>query len=370
MSSDIQSLRETGGQVPQSQIVDVPQIPSLSSDDSMSSPAPQPTPAPAMPDAQVTDAVMPAASAPSPAMDVPSMSGGLGAPVVAGGTRSKTKTILIIIGVVVLALALGFGAYYLVTSLVGSSSTPSPVATSSNNVLPTPTSSAPTQKPTVIAPMVHVSLLLTPTQTQMIALPSGGGPTSIRSVIVAAGAPAGLTVGGVRDIAMVDASSSPVQSSTILPAFFPSFGSSLASVVEPDFTSWFYLDKIGGIKLGFVFKLTPAAQTATTTIAQYIESNPTDMANLFLATTTVPQSPVFKDGLVGGVPVRFLAYNTKAGRVLEYGFMNGADGSVYLVLATSYNQMVDIISRLKTNPLLVPPALVPSAAGSSTSSPH
>ena len=344
MASDMQSVKETGGQMPQSQIVDAPSIPSLSPD----------TSAPAVSAAPLaTPNIQELAPAIDPASNTPLVVSGDPVVGTSGTGGSKTKTIFIAVGAAVVAIGLGFGAYYLVTSLVGSSS--SPVATSSSNTLPatqTTTPPAPVQQPTVIPPMTHVSLLLAPTQSETVTVSPGGDPALLRAAVAALGVAGNLPVGGVRDLAMVDASSSPVQSPTVLAAYFPSFGSSLSGVVGPDFTSWFYLDKTGGSKLGFIFKLTPAAQTATTTIAQYIESNPADLANLFLATTTAPQSPVFKDGLVAGVRVRFLAYNTKLGRVLEYGFITGSDGSMYLILATSYNQMVDIIGRLKTNPLI------------------
>ena len=379
MASDIQSVRETGGQMPQSQMVNAPEIPAMSPDALTFSPVPtpaptpEPTPAPAqtqaMPGVSGVDSVIMNAAAPEPAASLSPDSGLLAVTPVATG--SKTKTILFVVGAIVLAALLGFGAYYLVVSLTGSSSV-APVATSSPQlpvaVSTTTPSSTPPQQPTVIEPAKHVSLILAPTQTEAVELLSGSGAAAIRSAIASAAGEPGLSPGDVKDLSITDASSSPVQSSVILPAYFPSFGPSLGGLIEPDFTSWIYFDKTGGSKLGFIFKLTAAAQSATTTIGQYIESNPADLANLFLATTTVPKAPVFKDGLVGGVHVRFLAYNVKLGRVIEYGFLTGSDGSVYLLMATSYNQMVDIINRLKANPSVVSSASLPSAATSSASS--
>lgn len=380
MASDVQSVRETGGQMPQSQMVNAPEIPSMSPDSLTFSPVPapaptsEPTPSPAPVQAQATPGVPDAGGVaagvaePGPVVDFSSNANASAAAPVAAG--SKTKTILFVVGAVVLAVLLGFGAYYLAVSLTAPSV--APAATSSPQLpvaVPTTTPSpTPSQQPTVIQPMAHVSLILSPTQTESVGLLSGSGAASIRSAIAAAAGEQGLSPGDVKDLSITDASSSPVQSSVILPAYFPSFGPSLGGLIEPDFTSWIYFDKTGGSKLGFVFKLTAAAQSATTTIGQYIESNPADLANLFLATTTVPKAPVFKDGLVGGVHVRFLAYNVKLGRVIEYGFLTGSDGSVYLLMATSYNQMVDIVNRLKANPSVVSPASLPSAATSSASS--
>lgn len=363
MASDMQSVKETGGQMPQSQIIDAPSIPSMSPEASMpSSPA---TPLVATSSGQDAPVVNPETNV------LPPIAGG-SIPDASKGAGSKTKIIFIAVGAVVIALALGWGAYYLVTSLTGSSSSVAPLATSSNNALPAAqtTSSVPVQQPTVIPPMTHVSLLLAPTQAETVTVSPGSDPGMLRAAVAARGVAGSLPVGGVRDLAMVDASSSPVQSPAVLAAYFPSFGLSLGGVVEPDFTSWFYLDKTGGSKLGFVFKLTPAAQTATTTIAQYIESNPADLANLFLATTTAPQPTIFKDGMVANIRVRFLAYNAKLGRVLEYGFLTGSDGSVYLILATSYNQMVDVVSRLKANPLILPSVLTPPTTTPTSSSAH
>ncbi len=378
MASDTESVKETGGQLPQSQMVNAPEIPGMSSDALTFSPVPAPTPAPepaaapSMPNVSDVSGGVTGAAEPQPIVDF-SSGANLSSPVPAAPV-GKTKTILVVVGAVVLAVLLGFGAYYLAVSLTASSSV-APVATTSPQLpvtVPTTTPSSTTpQQPTIIQPMTHVSLILAPTQTESVGLLSGSDPASVRSAIASAAGAQGLSPGDVKDLSITDASSSPIQSSVILSAYFPSFGASLASLVEPDFTSWLYIDKTGGSKLGFVFKLTAAAQSATTSIGQYIESNPGDLTNLFLATTTVPKAPVFKDGLVGtGVPVhvRFLAYNLKFGRVIEYGFLTGSDGGVYLILATSYNQIVDIVKRLKANPAVVAPATLPATATSSASS--
>jgi hypothetical protein len=366
MASDMQSVRESGGQVPQSQIVDAPQIPSLTPDESGFAPIENATPTTQEP--ELSDAAASGISQ-EPSVSDASFVSNTSMPTGDGG--SKTKTTLIITGIVLVAIGLGFGAYYLVASLVAPSSSVAPVASTSTGELPvavTPPQIAQETSTTTVQPMRHVSFIVNPTQTRTIAMAPTDDFASLRGAIGLLGAQATTTVpiGGVIDIGWVDASSSPLQSQAILPVYFPSFGLSLAGMVDPDFTSWVYLDKVGGAKFGFIFKLTPTAQAATTTIAQYIESNPTDLGNMFLATTTVPKTPVFKSGLIDKVGVRYLAYNTKVGRVVEYAFVTGSGSDVYLVVATSYNQMADIIGRLKE--LAVPAASVSAPAASTTAS--
>lgn len=351
--------------MPQSQMANVPQIPNMSPDVSTFSPVSA--------SASVAQDFQ-SPPAPSGESDAFVQDGGVGSvPVAAPSTSpsgSKTKTIFMIVGAILVALALGLGAYYLVGALVSAPATSVPVVTSSTEQLAA--SSSPSQEqvqaPTIVQPMAHLSLILAPAQTVTVTLPAGG-PDAVRAAVVAMAGTEGLSVGSVKDITIVDASNTPAQSPTILSSYFPSFGQSLASMVDPDFTSWFYFDKTGGAKLGFVFKLNASGAQATTTIGQYIESNPVDVGHLFISTTTVPQMPAFKDGLVGNVVhVRYLVYNSKVGRVFEYGFMSGSDGSLYLILATSYNQIVDIVNRLKANPLVVPPLVIPSTITTSSTS--
>jgi len=375
MSSDLQSVRETGGQSPQSQIINAPELSKPTSDvvssvPISSTPPPIFSQQPTTPQPEKDFQQQPI----QPSSFAPSVDGGPvsfsdnGQPFVENTKGSFIKTLVWIIVGIMIAGGLGFGAYYLITSLSQSPSLPSDTQ---NGELPI-TSSQQAQEDgavstsTVVQALTHLSVILTPTDTHTLTITSTTDSNSVITAIASTSLPV-LSVGSVRDVSLVDAGGKVIESSVVLPSYFPSFGSALAALVDRDFTTWIYYDKTGGAKLGFVFRLkanTPFEQ-ASLSVGQYIENNTQDIARLFITPTTTPPTITFKDGAVGDqkTKVRFAIYNTKQGNVFEYGWMTGTAGDHYLVLATSYNQMVDILNRMIANPAII----VPTVSTSSTS---
>lgn len=362
MSSDLQSIQQSGGEAPQSQIVNAPELSSLKQE--------QPAPSYQYQAPQSAPEIQPQAPAPDMGtgnMEVPPKS------------SFSFKTILLIVGIIIVAGGLGFGAYYLISNLNSQPQvdlTPTP---STNNGLPltlpdatTSSSTLNTPIPIAVPPLIHASLISNPTKSEQIVLTDttlAGFKAAINN-----SAKEKLVAGNVKDLSFVNSSSTPIESYALVDAFL---GASPSSVVSPDsvklildrdFTSWLYADKVGGNKFGLVLKLKPQTNLdqAKATMVQFLEQNPMGIASLFVASSTPPTAVEFKDGQVEGISVRFLAFNAKTANVFEYGWMSiGTDN--YLVMTTSYNQMVDIVKRLKAIQPLAPAGVSTSTTTATTS---
>jgi hypothetical protein len=105
---------------------------------------------------------------------------------------------------------------------------------------------------------------------------------------------------------------------------------------------------------------------ASSTVKAALESIASEISNFFVSNSPAPANTEFKDGMVEQVPVRFLVYSPKNSEAFEYGWYKVGESN-YLVIATSYNQMVDIIKRLKTAFANIPTGSLPSGANLSTS---
>jgi hypothetical protein len=383
MQSDMESIRQSGGEAPQSQVVSAAEA--FGAQPMAQQPAPQyaaPQPSPAY--QQAPAAPQPQAAPQQPADAFGQGFGGYGpmpqfgaqpempqaaaAPFVAEEPAKKSsfdaKTILIIVGVVIVAAAVGFGVFKLVSSLRGGTEEPAPAAgdQNANGGLPigemnipspaaaTTTEAAPSPSPAAEA-FTHASLLSKVTKLEQVQL-SALSSQDIASAI-ASSSKEKLIVGAVKDLSFVDSSNAPVSSRYIVQSFFPGSFSSLSSLIGNDFTAWLYGDKLGGNKLGIVLTLKPTVtKEQAVGVMSQIESNPQDLVNLFLSSVSLPASPEFKDGVIEGVPVRFLAFNAKMQQVFEYALVTKG-GSNHLIIATSYNQMVALLKDMKPSALSV-----------------
>ncbi|MCX7616178.1 MAG: hypothetical protein N2Z68_02190 [Patescibacteria group bacterium] len=362
MESDLSSIQESGGEAPQSQIVSAPELSALreapSSQPSFTPPsASSPTPENL---SQPTQPTEPSSfqSAPSSAPEATPRSFSL-------------KSLLTIIGILVLVGAVGFGAYYLTTYL--KQKPPVNVSEETQNQLLVALPETPPQEPTPPAeeqpaaveeaPLVHQSLIVSPTKAGVSTV--DGSLDSFKKAIKDASLEK-LVVGSTKDLSFVDSSGKLIESSQFLSAFWPNIGSALAPLVERDFTSWLYYDKVGGAKFGLVFTLkdSPSLVETLKSLVNVVEKNVPEVANLFVAQVSSPAKVEFKDGQIEGVAVRFLPFDVKSSNVFEYGWYQVGD-RYYLIFATSYNQMVDIIKRIKTLPSSQ--GVVPPSATSSTS---
>ena len=349
MESDLKSIQQTGGESPQSQIISAPELSAARNQQAPPRPPYQPTPVPS--------------PGQPPAADISATPTFSEEPIISPKKSFGLKSILMVIGVAILAVAVGFGVYYLVLSLktepevnLGGTQEPSGLPVVEPTPPPTP---LPVEEPVVPepTPLIHQSLISSPTKSEMLTI-TDNSLNSFKTVVTNSSLEK-LVVGNVKDLAFVDPTGKVIESSVFLSAFLPSASVAISPLMEKDFTSWLYYDKVGGAKFGTVFalnKLTPIEQSLTSIVAA-LEGGASDIANLFVSAVTPLTKIEFKDGQVEGVTVRFLVFDSKVGNVFEYGWYAVGD-SYYLILATSYNQMVDIVKRVK--------AIVPGPSGSTS----
>jgi len=348
MQSDMESVRQSGGEQPQSTIINAPP---LSSQKEPAPPAPI-APPPSSPVSEPGGNESPhVSSAPVVEKDIPASPEAVEETPKAPSSFSL-RTILLIVGIVVAAAVVGYGAYYLVSSLrsepavnvLQQSQTQFPVEQQTQESQDTQEPQEPAQPQE--QPLVHSSLITNPTASFQIAVASPSLAEFVGGIATTT-TPTSAAAGSVSDLSFSDENGALIESSTLLGAFLPQASVAITPLVQRDATAWVYYDKVGGKKLGFIFSLKEEvlSDQAVPIVQSAIEATPADIANLFLSSTTVPASPEFKEGQVENLPVRFLVFDAKKGQVFEYGWLTSG-ASTYLVLTTSYNQMVDIVTRL------------------------
>ncbi len=360
MESDAESIHQSGGEQPQSQIIDA--------GNSFSKPS-QPN---------NTFSFQPPFQQPGPS-DSPSFSQG---PAPEEKKPSSTgRTILIIVGIVVVAVAVGFGVFYLVQSLNSTPAVPTETTTSAS--LPVSSTTPESNSAATTSPIQEVVL---PPAPAALVHASVFGSSSVESVVLASTDLSGvksaiasssqaqkLVSGSIKDLAFVtnvSGSSTPVEATTIVGALFPSISSGLSSLIDRDITPWLYGDKSGGNKLGLVIPLKDGVTgDQVKTAFSALESNPQDVLNIFIPTVKLPTTQTFKEGLIGEVMVRYLAISTSNQQVFEYVPVS-VSGKGYLVITSSYNQMVDVLKRLNAKVLTVTtnatPQVMPVITSTST----
>lgn len=271
---------------------------------------------------------------------------------------SSLKTILIVIGIIIVAAAVGFGVYYLVTSLSSSTVTepntpepslpvevdeesPMPSATAtpfSEEVLETP-SPSPTPEP-----IVHSSLIVSPDEQEAVIVESTTRESFETALNTSIDSP--LLFGSVKDLSFQTNDSMFVSSNEFLTAYFPSVASTLSNSLEDDFTTWVFGDKTGGNKLGVIFTLTPDASVDDMKVAMSsLEASRDNIMAFFLQDIPRNDDAAFEEAPIEGISVRYLPFSVADQYVFEYAFL-ASNGERHLVFTTSYRQMVDILDRL------------------------
>ncbi len=355
MKSDSESIKQTGGDMPKSEIVTAPDI-NIGGEEQNTTPQQPNTPIqsqqPNQPEIETQQTPPPSNIPPQEqAPQQPEQ------PKSSGGGSSILKTILIIVGIVILAGAIGFGVYYLISSLNKTPEIPTNNNTQNENTLPivneinneenkqTATSTVETEPA-----FTHTSIISSPDSSATVSLEkitldnllSGISSTTVPL----------LAEGEVKDLSFYvknEESERLLESSEILNLYFPQIFSELAPLFKKDFTSWIYYDKINSIvpKLGYVFELEDGLTIDEVIPAvSLIESDVEALSKIFIDEVEAPESPEFDDGAVEDMDVRFLFYST--GNVLEYGWLKSGE-RIFLVIGTSYKQMVDIVSKLSNN---------------------
>jgi hypothetical protein len=354
MSSDMESVKQTGGSAPQPEIVNAPTLSSQQPSSGAEQP-PSPTPSASMPQApRVPDIGQPTpqpvqqpASIPSPSSSPAQMSSDVD-DTVSGKSKFSVKTIGIIVGILVLAVAVGFGVYYLVSSLNTTPEIPAPSSGDNNlplsdlnDLIPSPPQD---QAPPTPA-FVHQSIFSSPDDVYQMML-EGVGQASFKNAVASSSEPT-LSAGTIREIELtVDDIGTPASSQDLLGAYFSSVQLAAAPYMVQDVTMWLYFDDVGlvGPRLGAAIPLNADVDItqATSTISQAIEASLATIPEFFVSSVTPKPSATFDDGVVKGTPVRFVVYDT--GRAFEYGWIS-YNGTTYLVMTTSYGQMVDVLER-------------------------
>jgi len=361
MESDAESIRQSGGEQPQSQIMNATENFSQPSQDAQSFSFQPPFQAPE-----------------NVSQDTVSSNVVSGTPA-EGGHSITLKTILLIAGIIIVAVAVGFGVFYLVQSL---NSTPEITPTpTSNTELPVATETPPVveeqtlvpsvtevQVPPPVQPFVHNSILTGAPKSEQITLLTTD-LTSIKEAIASTSQKEKLIAGTIKDIAFVGSASSSIESLPVITALFPSVSNTISSLIDRDITAWLYGDKSGGNKLGLAIPLkAEVTKEQVNAVFASLEANPQDVLNMFIPVVKLPTAVAFKEGLISGIMVRYLAISTKDQQVFEY-VPASVNGKGYLIITSSYNQMVDIIKRLNAKTLTaaaVTPEIVPVITSTST----
>lgn len=363
MASDLESIKQTGGDSPEPQIISAPEVSTArmenmpveqnyqtQSQNSQANFSPSPEP---------QSNIISQNSQNQPATEQPSPT-----------SSFSFKTILLIIGIVIVAGGIGFGAYYFVTSLKKQPEIPTPtnqvnLPTATTQPTQTPVINTPTPTPAI--PLIHSSILHNPTKTETLTL-SNSQLIGIKEAITKASAEK-LISGNIKDLAFIDALGQPVESSIFVASMFPAIAPNLSNFLDKDFTSWLYGDKTGGNKFGVIFQIKSnfTLDQVKASISSAIESSPVDIANLFITSVTMPTVVEFKEGQIENIPVKFLVFNAKTGNVFEYGFYSIGTTN-YIIMSTSYNQMLSVIKNLKSKPAISPLPIVSPPSTSTTSS--
>lgn len=273
-------------------------------------------------------------------------------------TKEIVKTILIIFGIIILAVIIGAGVYYLISTL---NTNPKPTVNtkpSNDNQLPIDIydndgknhNKTNENNQNEENTFEHQSLIISPDSTIKTIIPAV--TLAYIKTAIASSTTQTLSEGKVKEIIFVQKTASTsekqIESQDLIQAFFPNIASKLTSLFDKNYTAWIYFDKIDKItpKFGLIFKLKNGVDinSATSTIAD-IENYPDLIANLFIDTVTTPPNPSFDDGEVNGINVRFLQFSK--GNVFEYGWLSSKT-DVYLIMTTSYKQMVNITSKIST----------------------
>jgi len=342
MASDMQSIQQSGGESPQSQILSAQDVfKSPQQDQSQFIPPATPmsaVPPPPMPD---IPGMMPQAPDQQQVVMEPPVSHG-----------SPLKTILTIFGIVIVAAGVGYGVYYLVNSLNSGPAVPAVPAFSPNPALseePTPAASTP-------SPLSHSSLIPNPAKSESIPL-TMIALGDFKTALSAVSARESMLVGTVKDLSFVTEAGVPVSSEQFLTAFFPSAAANISFLFEQDFTAWLYGDRVGGNKFGVVFgvKQGISAEQLTASLS-LLEGNTSDISNMFVSSVSAAGTSGFEGAPIDGIPVRYLVLSSKNQQVFEYASVQ-IGGKMHVIITTSYYQMQHILNLLNAQPVATTPTV-------------
>lgn len=248
--------------------------------------------------------------------------------------KKGSKTLAAILGIVILAAILGMGGYYLVTKFI-----------KTKGVALSPTVSAPPQEETIIpipekipSPAAYVSLFSAPV-LQEEKIISALTLDNVKNALMAA--VNANPVNNLKEVILRDENQSLVGFSKFIPVILPELKSEeVAGFFEENFTATIFSD-INGSWPGYVVKLksTATVSQAQAFIKQNLESS-ANLKNFFLEEPGT--AAAFKDGLAGSqsINTRYATFS-KPRAAFNYGWANNN-----LVISASYAGLLEILKQL------------------------
>lgn len=248
--------------------------------------------------------------------------------------KKGSKTFALILGIAILAAILGMGGYYLVTKFI-----------KTKGVALAPTVSAPSQEETIVPIPEKI-----PSQAAYVSLFSA--PVLQEEKIISV-----LTLDNIKNALMAAANANPVNNlkevilrgenqslvgfSKFIPVILPELKSEeIAGFFEENFTATVFSD-LNGQWPGYVVKLKSAItiDQGQAFVRQNLESS-ANLKNIFLEEPGT--AAAFKDGLAGGqtINTRYATFS-KPGAAFNYGWANNN-----LVISASYAGLLEILKQL------------------------
>ncbi|MBU4348376.1 hypothetical protein KJ671_02685 [Patescibacteria group bacterium] len=197
----------------------------------------------------------------------------------------------------------------------------------------------------IIPPIVkktHISyLIIDPDLTARLTLVASTSLSSIRDLLISEAENKPETEVSLKEVILSDEGGQLVFSS-IFPMFLSEFSSEeLELLFEEDFTSVLFYDE-NGIWLGIIAKIKEGADVASiqTLITDKIESSD-NLSNLYISNPGSQSVAGFKDGSANEQSTRYIAFG-ETGAALNYGWTEDN----LLIISTSYNGIKSIYTKL------------------------
>lgn len=282
--------------------------------------------------------------------------------------KNKTKALVLVLVLLLVIAGAGFAGYKYIypmfrpampavvinetpitpvpETVVPENITPEPIVSEPATSLPagelattTTPETIPTPEPAVLKP--HMSLLTTSADlTVPLGLSAPVSLASLKELLIAEAAKKPETATALKEVNLSDQGGQLVFAN-VFPLFLPAFTpAELAPLFEEDFTTVISYDS-NGAWLGMVAKFKEGADlVATKALIAKMETS-ADLANLYIADPGTPAVGGFKDGKANNLPVRYLNFS-KTGASLDYGWTSNN----LLVISTSYNGAKAILTKL------------------------
>lgn len=319
MSSDLESLKETGGTTPAPKPFTPPELKK-----GWTSPTPPPPPPPAGGPPKITPAEFgePKKSEAAPPSGLIEEEGG-----------SKGKKIALWAGTSVIVVGAGLAGYYIIFPLLFPPQAPPPPPAVTQPPTEVPISAIPVvEPPTALAP--HQSLLKS---TDAISNAQTSADLASLSNTLQQEAQKSNPGGSLVELMLSDANGQ-LPSSSVLSALLPEISpEAMKNLFEDDFTLALYYDANGSWP-AYIFKLkAEASQVEAQTEVNKLESSP-NLRNFF-ASDPGTQTASFKTGQVNGLATRYVTFS-KQGAALNVAWSGDK-----LVISTSYNGLKKILGN-------------------------